>query len=271
MKLFITLLCIINWLCTNIYAQEHIALADNYSDAIEAYQREDYKNAYQFIQKAEQNEGNWDANISYWKIKILDKTQNYQDINHPQFIELNKEISLLFTDAEKVAPEDRKLYDDYYEHILTISDKVDARVLHLRWNNDKDYTEAKMEFDRNNYGLAKLKAELAIKSNNGLAYQLIGQLYENGWGVTKDYSLAYENYAKAFIAGNIDAAYHIGYCTFYGYGVSKNINQAFEWCMLAAEHNYTPAMKEISNMYKKGIGTPRNIAESDKWKKWSKQ
>jgi len=268
MKKYLCATYLIAILQSTVFAQ--VQETDLLSQAIESYNLQNFDEAYKTIVTYEHN-STWTASIGYWKIKTLDKIQNYQDINNPYFIALNQEINTLFNDAAKSPKDKRPLYDEYYQEIIGISNKVDFCILKLRWSNDKIMQDAYAEYERKNYGVAKLNAEKAIKTNNGLAYQMLGQIYENGLGVQQNYDVAYENYIKAFKAGNINAAYYIGYCIYYGLGVTKNINLGFDWCHLAAEYNYKPAMKEISVMYKKGIGTPKNTDVGELWWKRSNQ
>lgn len=247
----------------NTMPEEHVE--DLFTEAVSAYKAEDYVRALELMQVYSRR-AEWHTGMGYWKAVIIDKNILYDDISDPLFIDLTQTVNTVLNEANNVSKDNRALYDEHYQELILIDEKINFAILKLRWNNDASYQEAQKEYQRKNYGVAVLRAETAVKSNNGNAYLMLGQVYENGYtDGKKDYTKAMQNYQLAFLAGCYDAAYHIGYLYYHGYGTVKNINQAFHWCQIAAKYRYIPAMKELSNMYKLGLGVMRNEEMAAYW------
>lgn len=241
---------------------------DFFGMAVTAYNDQQYTQAYELLKKAEA-QSEWHPSLGYWKALTLDKIIKYNNVSEPKFIELSQEVDKLLSDAEAKEEDKRDLYNEHYRAIVLIEEKINFKVLKLKWNNDNNYQKALSDFKKQNYSVAKLSADEAAKSNNGAALLLIGKIYEIGnASQPQNFKTAMTYYQNAFLAGSFDAAYHIGYLYFHGLGVLKNIDVAFEWCQIAANYNYIPAMKELSNMYKHGLGTQKNKTLSEYW--WEK-
>lgn len=238
---------------------------DYFSMAVAAYENGQYKTALQYINTYASGTS-WHTSLGYWKALIIDKNILYNNINDPLFIELSEHTARLIKEADGQARQERNLYDEHYREVIQVDEKINFAVLKLRWSNDALYQDALRSFRKKDLGVAKLHAEKAAKTNNGSALLLLGQIAETGYAANpKDYAAAMNYYQAAFLAGSYDAAYHIGYLYFHGYGVTKNINVAFQWCRIAAQYRYVPAMKELSNMYKHGLGVLRNAEQSRYW------
>ncbi len=77
----------------------------------------------------------------------------------------------------------------------------------------------------------------------------IGISYEEGSGVTKDLNNAYEWYKKAASKGSSSAYYRIGMFYEYGYAVEKDWNSALEWYYSSAASGYSPAIGKMIDYY----------------------
>ena len=86
------------------------------------------------------------------------------------------------------------------------------------------------------------------------------EAYEN-----KCYVEALECWTKAGEEGNSAAMYYIGNLYYNGYGVSKNDETAAEWYKKAAERGSYDAMKNLSIMYSNGWGVPKDAEAADMW------
>jgi hypothetical protein len=239
---------------------------DYFTEGVEAYNNNEFRRALEYLNTYEKQLG-WTSSGSYWKIMSADKLLHYNDINNPIFTQLNQEINkfIQYTNTQDSATRD--MYAEHYQNVIKIDEKVNFAILRLKWDNDATYQKALKAFEANTYGAAKIDAEEAAKSQNGNALLLLGQIYESGWtGNPKDYKKAMQYYQKAYLAGSNYAAYHIGYLYFHGLGILKNINLAFQWCKIAAEYKYVPAMKEIANMYKHGLGVKKDLEAYNYWK-----
>jgi|GEM_PF-1415978 len=238
---------------------------DYFKMAVDAYEDGQFRAALQYINAYAAQEP-WHTSLGYWKVLIIDKNLRYNNISDPLFIELSEHIGKLIKEANGQPPKERNLYDEHYREVIQIDEKINFAVLKIRWSNDALYRDALKSFLKNDLGVAKLHAEKAAKTNNGSALLMLGQIAETGYtGNPRDYVAAMNYYQAAFLAGSYDAAYHIGYLYFHGYGVVKNINIAFQWCRIAAHYRYVPAMKELSNMYKHGLGVLRDQEQSRYW------
>ena len=59
----------------------------------------------------------------------------------------------------------------------------------------------------------------------------------------------------------------LGYCYDNGYGVEKNLKEAFKWCEKAALKGYHWSMNRLGEMYESGRGAEKNLKEAFKWYK----
>ena len=63
----------------------------------------------------------------------------------------------------------------------------------------------------------------------------LGDFYERGIGVTRDYAGAAAWYRKAAMQGYAPAQFQLGLCYDHGKGVSSDVGEALRWYCLAAE------------------------------------
>lgn len=91
------------------------------------------------------------------------------------------------------------------------------------------------------------------------AQYYVGQIYENGLGVGRDYEKALEFYMAAADEEFAPALNQIGYMYFNGYGVDVNFATAAYYQKLAALQGYTPAQANLGFLYEYGYGVERNL------------
>lgn len=82
----------------------------------------------------------------------------------------------------------------------------------------------------------------------------VAELYENGWGVTQDYSKAHKWFEKAAADRNTDAMIHLGRLYEQGLGAAQDYGKALEWFQKAADAGNTDAMINLGQLYEKGLG-----------------
>ncbi|KAG9305129.1 hypothetical protein G9A89_001239 [Geosiphon pyriformis] len=75
------------------------------------------------------------------------------------------------------------------------------------------------------------------KVGNPSSQTNIEMYYQNGWGITKSLEETFEFYLKAAEVGNQIAQYNLGWCYQNGWGTTKNLEKAFEIYSKAAETN----------------------------------
>ena len=80
------------------------------------------------------------------------------------------------------------------------------------------------------------------------AQYLVGVLYHNGNGCTKDYEEAYNWWKLAADQGYKEAVHYIGYCHEYGRGIAKDINKAKEYYKKAAALGYEKSKEDLKRL-----------------------
>ena len=82
----------------------------------------------------------------------------------------------------------------------------------------------------------------------------LGWCYENGRGVSQNYSEAAKWYSKSAEQGNAGAQNNLGKCYYNGIGVVKNRTEAVKWLKLAAAQGNEMAKKNMSIINSSGSG-----------------
>jgi len=82
----------------------------------------------------------------------------------------------------------------------------------------------------------------------------VAEVYENGWGVPRDYGKAYKWFQKATEEGNTDAMISLGRLHQQGLGVAQDYRKALEWFRKAADAGNTDAIEpgakaKVSNAF----------------------
>ena len=113
----------------------------------------------------------------------------------------------------------------------------------------------------------KHRPALLVKANAGDAeaqYQL-GNAYNYGHKVRRDYSQALIWYRKGAEQGNADAEFQLGGLYHFGHGVPQDEALAFDWTMKAAEQGHMDAEFFISTCYGEGWGVAKDDAQEMAW------
>lgn len=82
-----------------------------------------------------------------------------------------------------------------------------------------------------------------------------------------NYTEAVSWYKKAAEQGQVDAQYCLGFCYFYGDGVTQDDSQAVYWYEKAAEQGHTDAQFELGEMYENGDGVTQDDEQAVYWYK----
>lgn len=101
--------------------------------------------------------------------------------------------------------------------------------------------------------------EAAADNGFAKANYYIGQIYENGLGVDKDYEKALDYYLEAAESDYAPALNQIGYLYYNGYGVDVDFSSAVYYQKLAALQGYAPAQVNLGFLYENGFGVERNL------------
>lgn len=91
---------------------------------------------------------------------------------------------------------------------------------------------------------------------------VLGILYSEGLGVTKDFRKAFSHFQSAARGGLAWAQYALAGLYEAGTGVEKDLSMAAKWYREAANKNHPGAVYALGLMYQRGLGVPMNVAEA---------
>lgn len=100
---------------------------------------------------------------------------------------------------------------------------------------------------------------------NPKAWNTLGIMYNNGYGVEKDERKAVEWYMKAAMNGYAVSQYNLACQYEKGRGVERDYARAMFWYEKAAEQNDSSAELNIGYLYSEGIGVPRDMQKALYW------
>jgi hypothetical protein len=127
-----------------------------------------------------------------------------------------------------------------------------AAVEELRkviWKNRASRADAAEE-DGADDGRARGREMTEVRT---AAQILLGDLFLEGRGVTRNYSLAWDWYWRAFADGNAEAAFKLGQLIEAGRGVPRYVPKAIEWYEKAAGKGHVPSMTRMAEIHRNGI------------------
>ena len=90
-------------------------------------------------------------------------------------------------------------------------------------------------------------------------------MYQNGWGVKKDFQEAVKWFCKAAEQGHPAGQRMLGRMHEFGRGVTRNYAEAVCWYRRAAEQGERSAQYDLGHMCFKGKGIPRDDVEAYRW------
>ena len=119
--------------------------------------------------------------------------------------------------------------------------------------------------DREHYATAyrawkKLADQGAAEAQNN-----IGHLYEQGFGVSQNYTEAMNWYRKAADQGLAEAQHNMGMLYYHGYGVAENQRTAASWFKRAALQDLVDAEYMLGLAYHEGKGVELNYQLAKHW------
>ena len=88
----------------------------------------------------------------------------------------------------------------------------------------------------------------------------LGICYHRGWGVDRDVDMAYRYYLLAAEHGDASACHNLGGCYLNGEAVAGNDSLAFVWYQRAAEQEYAQSQVMLGKFYEMGL---RPVQQSD--------
>ncbi len=105
----------------------------------------------------------------------------------------------------------------------------------------------------------------AAEQDYGIGQRNLGVMYFKGLGVPQSYSEAVNWYKKASENGDAMASYSLGIMYQHGQGVDINYPEALEWYKKAVDQGQREAFNNIGVMYDQGQGVPQNYSEAIRW------
>ena len=121
------------------------------------------------------------------------------------------------------------------------------------------------------YGVPKDDAEAvkwfrkAAEQGNAFGQSALGFRYETGEGVPKDVVEAVKWYRKAAEQGDVTTQNTLGDMFKNGDGVTKDAVEAVRWYRKAAERGNPAAQMSLGDMYQTGDGVPEDAVEAVRW------
>lgn len=107
--------------------------------------------------------------------------------------------------------------------------------------------------------------EKAAEQGNPYAQMALGDIYEQGSGVSKNLKVAADWREKSAKRGNVQAQLKLGKMYMAGAGVNKDINQAEYWLNRAAVAGNSEAQFELNKLYRNPDWPKHNSAVANDW------
>ena len=106
----------------------------------------------------------------------------------------------------------------------------------------------------------------AAEQGNGDAENLLGDCYDNGWGVDEDQDEAVKHYIRAADKGNVEAAEEMGRRYRRGRSVEKDMDKAYRCYLMGAEAGREECQFWVGQFFAKGLGNvAKDLAKAFEW------
>ena len=106
---------------------------------------------------------------------------------------------------------------------------------------------------------------LAAEQGHALAQSRLGDFYQFGLGVPRDYAEAARWYRSAAEQGGAEAQFNLGVRYAIGRGVPQDDVEAERWYRQAADQGYAEAQFNLGALYIVGRGVPQDDVEAVRW------
>lgn len=101
-----------------------------------------------------------------------------------------------------------------------------------------------------------------VKLNNPLAKNQLGICYKKGYGVSKNYDLAYSNFLESSKEGYAEAHLNLGKCYMKGKGVARDFKTAVHYFSLSVDQDFPEAKCYLGICYFYGYGIRQDIEKA---------
>ena len=106
---------------------------------------------------------------------------------------------------------------------------------------------------------------LAAEQGHALAQSRLGDFYQFGLGVPRDYAEAARWYRSAAEQGGAEAQFNLGVRYAIGRGVPQDDVEAERWYRQAADQGHAEAQFNLGALYIVGRGVPQDDVEAVRW------
>lgn len=179
---------------------------------------------------------------------------------------IKENISFLLGSARRHTKRDVRIEDMLSELLSTLKE----RTISIKSCSSTEQTSGNTDTDiyKELSGNAKEIYESALDGDSQAHLEFAKCLYD-GNGVRRSISLAKEWFRKAAIMGQAEAEYMMSLYARYGLaGEIVDFNEAFIWCLKAAEHGFEDAIYQTGMDYYHGYGVTQNYEKAVYW--WEK-
>ncbi|WP_448569409.1 tetratricopeptide repeat protein [Thalassotalea ganghwensis] len=130
---------------------------------------------------------------------------------------------------------------------------------------DGDYELGMFELNRGEFKAAIAQFTPLLEEEYAPAQYQMGQIYLNGYGVSKDPQKAVELITKAAMQNYPEALFNLSVMHSEGTLVQKDLKAAFEYMKKAADKNLPSAQFNLGVMYANGEGVPKDSYRAVRW------
>ena len=127
------------------------------------------------------------------------------------------------------------------------------------------YEEGVSAVKRKDYASAIQEFTASAEQGDRSSQSALGEMYQNGIGVERDFNKALLWHSKAAEQGAKLSQYNLGYMYFTWQGVNQEYIQALSWLRKAADQGEVNAQHLIGVMFFKGLGVENNHQEAFGW------
>ena len=227
------------------FGSPSIAVIDEYQDAVDAYNREDYKTSYQLmIPLADKGFAQAQYNLGVMYEKGNGVKQNHR--------KAKKWFSLAADQDHAKAVE--KLNSLSKKKVINKSKDTPKGLVDNSFNlNAENFQDGLNPLNKDDYKTAhQLLLQLAEQGIAKDQYNL-GLMYAKGKGVVKDYSKAIKWWTLAAEQGNGKAQTNLGWVYEKGKGVPIDVEKATKWYQLASDQGIAKAQDKLNLFSKEKI------------------
>jgi TPR repeat protein/transglutaminase-like putative cysteine protease len=152
-------------------------------------------------------------------------------------------------------------FSDFRHGPIGLTPKVPAGV----WEGNARFDEGVKAYAAKQYNLAMTRLRPLAERGDARAQSYLGNMYESGRGVERDYGEALRWFLLAAEQGDAYSESELADLYDKGHGVARDEKRAAEWYAKAAEHNHTHSQACLATMYRDGRGVVQDYERAAYW------